>query len=98
MGVNYVFPVHHKLNQFAGPARFTVANNGPSEKCPNYEPRYEHDCSSVGLTDLGRFLVKELTARGMMIDTEHMSIKTFNDTMEIVESRHYPVLAGHVVP
>ena len=22
MGVNYVFPVHHKLNQFAGPATF----------------------------------------------------------------------------
>jgi microsomal dipeptidase-like Zn-dependent dipeptidase len=98
MGVNYVFPVHHKLNQFAGPAKFSFANNGPSEKCPDYQPRYEHDCSAVGLTDLGRFLVEELSARGMLIDTEHMSIKTFNDAMDIAEHRRYPVLAGHVIP
>jgi len=98
MGVNYVFPVHHKLNQFAGPAKFSRVNNGPSENCPDYEPRYEHVCSSVGLTELGRFLVEELSARGMLIDTEHMSIRTFSDTMNIVERRHYPVLASHVVP
>src|SRR5262249_5827082 len=55
MGVNYVFPVHHKLNQFAGPARFALVNNGPAEDCPDRSPRYTHNCSAVGLTDLGRF-------------------------------------------
>jgi len=98
MGINYVFPVHHKLNQFAGPARFQLVNNGPHEDCPSYSPHYTHNCSAVGLTELGRFLVEELTSRGMLIDTEHMSLKTFNDSMAIVESRQYPVLAGHVVP
>jgi microsomal dipeptidase-like Zn-dependent dipeptidase len=98
MGMNYVFPVHHKLNQFGGPARFTPLNNGPKEQCPPYDPPYEHDCSAVGLTELGKFLVNELISRGMFIDTEHMSLHTFNDTMDIAEQRHYPVMAGHVVP
>jgi microsomal dipeptidase-like Zn-dependent dipeptidase len=98
MGVNYVFPVHHKINQFAGPAKFSFANNGPSEKCPDHQPPYEHVCSAVGLTELGRFLVEELSARGMLMDTEHMGRKTFDDAMSIAERRRYPVLAGHVVP
>lgn len=98
MGVNYVFPIHHKLNQFGGPAKFSFANNGPSGKCPDHKPQYQHDCSAVGLTDLGRFLVEELSARGMLIDTEHLGYKSFDDAMDIVERRHYPVLAGHVVP
>jgi microsomal dipeptidase-like Zn-dependent dipeptidase len=95
MGVNYVFPIHHKLNQFGGPAMFTPVNSGDMEKCP---PVYTHRCSKDGLTDLGRFLVKELTTRGMLIDTEHLSIKSFNGVMSIVEPLEYPVLAGHVVP
>jgi microsomal dipeptidase-like Zn-dependent dipeptidase len=98
MGVNYVFPLHHKVNQFGGPARFTDLNNGPAMKCPESKPSYTHDCSAVGLTELGKFLILELSARGMLIDVEHMSLKTFNDTMDVVEQRRYPVFAGHVVP
>jgi len=94
MGVNYVFPIHHKLNQFGGPAMFQPLNSGPMEDCPGYR----HQCSAIGLTDVGRFLIEELTARGMLIDTEHLSWRSFNDTMAIVEARRYPVLAGHVVP
>lgn len=97
MGVNYVFPIHHKLNQFGGPAMFTPANSGDMDmnSCP---PGYTHKCSIDGLTDLGRTLVKELTARGMLIDTEHLSLRSFNDTMAIAEERKYPVLASHIVP
>jgi microsomal dipeptidase-like Zn-dependent dipeptidase len=98
MGVNYVFPVHHKLNQFGGAAKFSFANNGPSGPCPDHQPRYEHTCSAVGLSKLGEFLIEELSARGMLIDTEHMGWRSFDDTMKIVERRNYPVLAGHVVP
>ena len=94
MGVNYVFPIHHKLNQFGGPATFQPLNSGPTEKC--FDLAYE--CSSVGLTYLGGVLLKDLAARGMLIDTEHMSRKAFSDAMSIVESLQYPVLAGHVVP
>jgi microsomal dipeptidase-like Zn-dependent dipeptidase len=94
MGVNYVFPIHHKLNQFGGPATFQPLNSGPTENCLDLA----YECSSIGLTGLGRVLLKELAARGMLIDTEHMSRKAFDDAMSIVESLHYPVLAGHVVP
>ena len=94
MGVNYVFPVHHKLNQFAGPAKFVLLNNGPSEPCAEFN----HPCSAVGLTDTGKFLVEELMSRGMLIDTEHLSAKAFNDAMNIAEQRRYPVMAGHVIP
>ena len=98
MGVNHIFPIHHKVNQFGGPAKFSPANNGPNGQCPNYTPPYEHSCSALGLCELGRFLIRELSARGMLIDTEHLSYRSFNDVMDIVEQRNYPVLASHVVP
>ena len=94
MGVNYVFPIHHKLNQFGGPATFQQLDSGPTEKCVDLA----YECSSIGLTDLGRELMKQLIARGMLIDTEHMSRKAFDDAMSIVGPLNYPVLAGHVVP
>jgi microsomal dipeptidase-like Zn-dependent dipeptidase len=94
MGVNYVFPIHHKLNQFGGPSQFNPLTNGPTRDCfETTEP-----CSSVGLTSLGRFLIQELMARGMLIDTEHMSWKAFGDAMSLVEPFRYPVLASHINP
>jgi microsomal dipeptidase-like Zn-dependent dipeptidase len=94
MGVNHVFPVHHKLNQFGGPSQFNPLTNGPTEACHETEEA----CSAVGLLPIGKFLIEELTARGMLIDTEHLSWKAFDDAMAIVESRRYPVIASHVGP
>ena len=94
MGVNYVFPIHHKLNQFGGAAQFNLLTNGPTADC--YET--QEACAAEGLTPLGRFLVEELTARGMFIDTEHLSWKAFDDTLAIAEARSYPVLASHIGP
>jgi microsomal dipeptidase-like Zn-dependent dipeptidase len=94
MGVNYVFPVHHKLNQFGGAAQFNVLTSGPTADC--WET--QEACAADGLSPLGRFLVEELTARGMLIDTEHLSWKAFDDTLSIAETRRYPVLAGHIGP
>ena len=34
----------------------------------------------------------------MLIDTEHMSWKAFDDALAIVEARRYPVIASHVGP
>jgi microsomal dipeptidase-like Zn-dependent dipeptidase len=92
IGVNYVFPIHHKLNQFGGPTQFNPLTNGPTEDC--FETAEK--CSSIGLTPLGRFLIEELTARGMLIDTEHMSWRALDDTLGIAEARRYPLLASHV--
>jgi microsomal dipeptidase-like Zn-dependent dipeptidase len=94
MGVNYVFPIHHKLNQFGGPSQFNPLTNGPTEEC--FETT--EACSATGLTPLGRVLVQELMARGMLIDTEHLSWKAFGDAMSLVEPHRYPVLASHANP
>jgi microsomal dipeptidase-like Zn-dependent dipeptidase len=94
MGVNYVFPVHHKLNQFGGPSQFNPLTNGPTAECWETEER----CSAAGLSPLGRTLVEELTARGMLVDTEHLSWRSFEDAMAIAEARRYPVLASHIGP
>jgi microsomal dipeptidase-like Zn-dependent dipeptidase len=95
MGVNYVFPIHHKANQFGGPAMFQVLNTGPDRSCPDVATK----CSELGLSALGKELVHELTRRGMLIDTEHLSRLSFSDVMNIAETgERYPVLAGHVVP
>jgi microsomal dipeptidase-like Zn-dependent dipeptidase len=92
MGVSYVFPVHHKLNQFSGAAQFNPLTSGATFDCfETSEP-----CAAAGLTPLGRHLVEELMARGMMIDTEHMSWKAFDDTLAIAEARGYPLMAGHI--
>ncbi len=92
MGVSYLFPVHHKLNQFGGSAQFNVLTNGPTADC------WETDepCAADGLSPLGRFLVQELTTRGLLIDTEHLSWRAFDDALAIAEARSYPMLAGHV--
>lgn len=93
LGVSYVFPIHHKANRFGGPARFVPLNSGGTEPCPD---KHE-DCSDTGLTQLGKELVRDLMRRGMLIDTEHMSSKAFDDTLAIADT-HYPLMAGHVVP
>jgi len=72
MGVNYVFPVHHSSTSLAD-RKVVVLNNGPSESCPDTGMCAQ----AVGLTDSGKFLVEELTSRGMLIDTEHLSAKAF---------------------
>ena len=94
MGVSYVFPVHHKHNQFAGAAEFVPLNSGPTQPCVEFSK----PCSSEGLSASGTFFIGELMARGMMIDTEHMSRRAFEDAMDITNAAHYPVFAGHVVP
>jgi len=94
MGVSYVFPIHHKLNQFGGPAQFNPLTNGPTYDCKETN----ESCSSVGLTDLGRTFVGALMAHGMLIDTEHMSWRALTDTLDIADAYHYPVMASHIHP
>lgn len=95
MGVNYVFPIHHKENQFGGPAMFVPLDSGTMHTCKDIN----HNCADKGLTDRGKDFIKQLMSRGMLIDTEHMSRRSFNDTMKIVDVQPpYPVMASHVIP
>jgi microsomal dipeptidase-like Zn-dependent dipeptidase len=51
--------------------------------------------NSLGLTDLGRTLIKEMIARGMIIDIDHMSANAKSDTFDVCEAARYPVVSGH---
>jgi microsomal dipeptidase-like Zn-dependent dipeptidase len=48
-----------------------------------------------GLTDLGKSLIREIIARGMIIDVDHMSARAKADTLDICEAINYPVVSGH---
>jgi len=48
-----------------------------------------------GLTDLGKVLIREMIARGMIIDVDHMSWRSRSDTLDICEEMGYPVVSGH---
>lgn len=56
---------------------------------------YEHDCNTLGLTELGKFFIKELMKRGMIIDIDHMSALTKKDVLAIAEQFDYPMVSGH---
>jgi microsomal dipeptidase-like Zn-dependent dipeptidase len=48
-----------------------------------------------GLTEIGKLLIREMIARGMIIDIDHMSRRSRADTLDICEEVGYPVISGH---
>ena len=103
-GVRHVFPIHFYDNQFGGSAlqNFLVTTSlrlkAPATKqtCTGWIYGYDNNqCNARGLSQLGQTLIRELALRGMIIDTDHLSAKSFNDAMSILEPLGYPVLAGH---
>jgi microsomal dipeptidase-like Zn-dependent dipeptidase len=48
-----------------------------------------------GLTQRGRFLIREMMSRGMIIAVDHMSHKSVDETLDIAEQHDYPVVASH---
>jgi microsomal dipeptidase-like Zn-dependent dipeptidase len=56
-------------------------------------------CNRRGLFTLGKdVLLPELMKRGMLIDVDHMSNKSFAETLDLAEAKKYPVVASHVLP
>jgi microsomal dipeptidase-like Zn-dependent dipeptidase len=54
------------------------------------------NCNNRGLTELGQTLVNGMIDRGMLIDVDHMSIRAFDDTLDLVGTRRYPgVISSH---
>lgn len=55
-------------------------------------------CNRDGLTNLGEFLVREMMSKKMIIDVDHMSIKSFDRTLALAEAKSYPgVVASHAL-
>lgn len=72
------------------------------EELAALDPRGPTDqhCNTRGLTPLGEFLVKELMARNMMIELDHISRKAAARVLEITQNaigdgQHYPTVNSH---
>jgi microsomal dipeptidase-like Zn-dependent dipeptidase len=48
-----------------------------------------------GLTVYGVILLEEMRARGMIIDVDHMSQKSLDTALDLMESVDYPVISSH---
>lgn len=53
-------------------------------------------CNTKGLSPLGIHLINGLMDRGYIIDVDHMSRKSLDQTLDIAEQRNYPLVVSHV--
>jgi microsomal dipeptidase-like Zn-dependent dipeptidase len=102
MGVRHLFPIHFYNNAFGGSANsnalitYSFTNNFRKRNCSSEQ--YEYDtaqCNADGLSSVGKSFISQLMKRGMIIDVDHMSALSFNDTLAIVTPTMYPVVASH---
>ncbi len=76
------------VNQLPGSADTPFAEADPREGT-------NHLCNIRGLTDMGTFLLDELTARGMMIDVDHMSRRGAAAALDYLQAKGYPAISSH---
>ncbi|OJY23808.1 MAG: hypothetical protein BGO98_17865 [Myxococcales bacterium 68-20] len=74
------------------PANLIEGNSVPYPQYPK-----KPTCNVKGLTPLGRTLISRLMEKGMLIDIDHMSAKSIDETIEMAKARPggYPLMAGH---
>jgi hypothetical protein len=66
----------------------------PSGTAPAYPPAPH--CNTRGLTELGRRVVRGMMDRHMIVNPDHMSQAGVDDTLTLLESRHYSgVISPH---
>ena len=66
----------------------------PKGALPIYPP--PPHCNALGLTPLGEFLVEQMIDRGLMIEVDHMSLKTATRTLELAEAHGFSgVISSH---
>lgn len=102
MGVRQVYLSHESNSRFSG----TAFHHEETLKLPNQltawfsrEIVFAHDGSGlnpVGLTSLGRDLIRAMMDRNMLIDVDHLSWEAVDDVAELTRARsYYPLYAGH---
>ncbi len=94
-GYAYVFDISPKLvaavvGLLTGPVGLILFG-------PLIPPTYAGSahCNSQGLTPLGEFLIREMMARHMIVDIDHMSRLTTDRVFEIARELGYPLVSGH---
>src|SRR5215212_9408971 len=66
----------------------------PTSTIPQYPPAPH--CNTRGLTDLGRYAEQQMMKRGWIVNPDHMSQAAVNDTLTLLESKHYSgVISPH---
>ena len=77
-----------------------AVSNGPLISCDlgDIAPPYftQTTCNTQGLTPAGVDLISRLMNKGMLIDIDHMSNKSFDETISMASSQgSYPLVASH---
>jgi microsomal dipeptidase-like Zn-dependent dipeptidase len=53
-------------------------------------------CNPKGLTALGRYVIRSMMRRGMIVETDHMSMKARRQALTVLEEESYPgVISSH---
>ncbi|MFF9481624.1 discoidin domain-containing protein [Streptomyces sp. NPDC014733] len=93
-----------KTEDCRGPQHDNPIGNAPApeaerrlpegEKVPTYASGAQ--CNTRGLTDLGAYAVRGMMKRHMMLELDHMSVKSAGQALDILESESYPgVISSH---
>ena len=108
-GIRSLFVAHWVDNAFAGAALQSGATGDfialmqiqqtgepfATEPCVGAADEAEGECNSKGLTALGRYLVRRMMARHMLIEVDHLSQKARSAVLAMAEARHYPLVSSH---
>lgn len=104
------FKLHHPYTDLGGDYSFAASFTGDIlpghimphrlENYPNYpDPGLNRGHrNSLGLTDGGRFAIKYMMQKGMMIDIDHCSEKAVDIILAMAQTFEYPVNSGHNGP
>jgi len=52
-------------------------------------------CNVKGLTDMGRYLIRRMMAKHMLIEMDHMSERARLTVLKMAEARDYPLISSH---
>ena len=108
MGLRGMFITHWTNNAFGGAAfeggskgdfisAMNVEQTGQpfqSEPCGRADEA-DGQCNAMGLTSLGRYLVRKLIAKHMLIEVDHLSQEARKPVMAMAAARRYPLVSSH---
>ena len=80
------------ISAFADNPIATLAPLLPALSSGSLEGDY---CRNHGLTDLGRHLIREMMARGMLIEMDHFSRRAYAEVFTTLEEAGYPAIGSH---
>ncbi|MGH0035372.1 MAG: hypothetical protein ACQGVK_10140 [Myxococcota bacterium] len=82
-------------NDMSGFADDPLATLGPFLLQLVQPPGDQEVCQAAGLTELGELLMREMIARGMIIELDHMPRRSYRRAFEILEENDYPAAGTH---